>query len=73
MLDRFFALNYGSDVIMAFEINEAFERVPLRETVNQAFAVAIDTLNEIARNASVENTVTTIGHDVHETGHEDSK
>ena len=54
MLDRFFALNYGSDVIMAFEINEAFERVPLCETVNQAFAVAIDTLNEIARNASVE-------------------
>ena len=73
MLDRFFALNCGSDIVMVFEIDEAFERVPLCETVNQTFAVFIATPNEIARDAGVENTVTTIGHDVYETGHDDSK
>jgi hypothetical protein len=73
MLDRFFALNCRSDVVMVFEIDEAFEGVPLRETVNQTFAVFIATPNEIARDAGVENTVTTIGHDVYETGHDDSK
>jgi hypothetical protein len=35
--------------------------------------VFIATPNEIARDAGVENTVTTIGHDVYETGHDDSK
>ena len=72
MLDRFFALNCGSDVVMVFEIDEPFERVPLCETVHQTFAVFIATSHEIARNAGVENTVTTIGHDVDETGHDDS-
>jgi len=70
MLDRFFALYCGPDVIMAFE---AFERVPPCETVNQTFAVFIATPNEIARKAGVENTVTMVGHDVNETGHNDSK
>ena len=73
MLDRFFALNCRPNVVMAFEIDEAFERVPLCETVNQTFAVFMATPNEIARNAGVENTVTTIGHNVNETGHCDSK
>ena len=73
MLDRFFALNCGSDIVMVFEIDEAFERVPLCETVNQTFTVFIAPPNEIARDAGVENTVTTIGHDVYETGHGDSK
>ena len=73
MLDRFFALNCGSDIVMVFEIDEALERVPLCKTVNQTFAVFIATPNEIARDAGVENTVTTIGHDVYETGHDDSK
>jgi hypothetical protein len=73
MLDGFFALNCGPDVVMVFEIDKAFERVPLGETVNQAFAVCVDTRNEIACNAGIENTVTTIGHDVDETGHEEFK
>jgi hypothetical protein len=73
MLDRFFALNCGSDIVMVFEIDEAFERVPLCETVDQPFAVLIATLNEIARNAGVENTVTTIRHDVNEACHSEQK
>jgi len=73
MLDRFFALNCRPDVVMVFEIDEAFERVPPCKTVNQTFAVSRATLNEIARNAGVENAVATIGHDVNETGHGDSK
>jgi hypothetical protein len=71
MLDRLFTLNCDPDVVMVFEVDEQFERVPFCETVNQAFAVSIDSLNEIARNARVENTVTTVGHDVHEAAHDD--
>ena len=73
MLDSFLALNRGPDVVMLFEIDEAFESVPLCETVNQTVAVFTATPNEIARNAGVENTVTTIGHDVDEASHDDSK
>ena len=73
MRDGFLALNRGPDVVMLFEIDEVFEPVPLCETVNQTVAVLTATPNEIARNAGVENTVTTIGHDVDEASHDDSK
>jgi hypothetical protein len=72
MLDRFFALNCRPDIVMVFEIDESFERVLFCETVNQAFPVFIATPTEIARNTGVENTVTTIGHDVHEAAHDGS-
>jgi len=73
MLDRFFTLNCRSNVVMVFEVDETFETVPFRETVNQTFAMSKATLNEIAGDAGVENPVTTIGHDVNETGHGDLK
>jgi hypothetical protein len=66
MLHRLFALNCGSDVVVRFEINQAREAVPFRETLNQMVTMLITAAHKIARDTNIEDAVAPVGHDVNE-------
>ena len=53
MLDVVFALDRQPNVVVLFEVDEAFDRIPFGESWNEPIPVLVDSANEIVRNAHV--------------------
>jgi hypothetical protein len=69
MFDIFFALNGTADIIMNFEIDEAFQAIPFGKALDRSFSVFGNPADKIARDANVKNTVGFIREHVDISGH----
>ena len=73
MLDVRLALNGIGDSLVEFHVDEAFQAVSLGESRRQPFAMFVGAAADVGGDASVENAVRAVGHDVDPaTGHSHS-
>ena len=57
MLDVVFALDRSLNIIVALEVGEPLDTMPLRESRDQAIPMLVDSTNEVARHSNVQNAV----------------
>ena len=64
MFNRRLALNRRPNVIEALAINQSFETMAFRKSVNQTFAMLEGASRQIAGDAGIQDTVAPIGHKI---------
>jgi hypothetical protein len=64
MLDVRFALNGVGDALAKLHVDESLEPIPLGESRRQPFAMLVGASTDVGGDASLENAVRAVGHDV---------
>jgi hypothetical protein len=68
MLDVFLAVDCGEDVFVSFDVDQPMQTVMAGETIDQPILVLGNATANVARDADIQRSVGTIGHDVDPTG-----